>query len=214
MVFHLDKILLVCYSVCFLSLKDYSKKPVETKFTIVKQTNSQKQNWEFEKVAGSNLYFKNAKPFKTNLYNLQYIGQVSNGSIPPFLILSGRDCDECDANISVYICSPADGPLKVESGENSYSLPGTERDIEDKSMIFKARAFYGLILPNIKGVIWYQTQLMENGTLKKSVFLVNLNHPDKKEISMKDAGQLQETLKLLKQGLCKEIPGVAYNSEP
>ena len=213
MILHLDKILLVCYSVCSLNMKDYTQKPMGTQL-IEQQTDAKKQIWDFEKIAGNKLYFKNGKQFKTSLYELKYIGQVPNGNKAPFLILSGRDCDECDANISIYICSPADGPLKVESGENSYSLPGTERDLEDKNILFKARAFYGLVLSNIKGVIWYQNQLMENGTWKKSIFLVNLNHPDKKEISMKDTGQLQETLNMLKHGLCKEIPGVAYNSEP
>ena len=213
MILHLDKILLVCYTVCSLNMKDYTQKPMGTQL-IEKQTDAKKQIWDFEKIEGNKLYFKNGKQFKTSLYELKYIGQVPNGNKAPFLILSARDCDECDANSSIYICSPADGPLRVASGENSYSLPGTERDLEDKNILFKARAFYGLVLSNIKGVIWYQNQLMENGTWKKSIFLVNLNHPYKKEISMKDKGQLQETLNLLKQGLCKEIPGVAYNSEP
>jgi hypothetical protein len=213
MILHLDKILLVCYSVCFLNLKDSTSKPMKTQL-LEQQTDAKKLIWDFEKIEGNKLYFKNGEQLKTSLYELKYIGQVPNGNKAPFLILSGRDCDECDANISIYIFSPADGPLKVENGENSYSLPGTERDLEDKNILFKARAFYGLVLSNIKGVIWYQNQLMENGTWKKSIFLVNLNHPDKKEISMKDTGQLQETLNLLKQGLCKEIPGVAYNSEP
>jgi hypothetical protein len=31
---------------------------------------------------------------------------------------------------------------------------------------------------------------------------------------MKDTGQLPETLNLLKQGLCKEIPGVALTVSP
>lgn len=206
MIFHIDKILFICCSICILNLKVYKQE-------VKGQTNSQKQTWEFEKVVGSNLYFKNAKPFKTNLYNLQYIGQVSNGNSSPFLILSGRDCDECDANISIYIRLPK-GQLIVESNDIRYQLPGTERDLEDKTLIYKGRAFYGQILPNIKGVIWYQNELMENGTWEKSIYLVSLNHSDKKETTMKDQGQIQETLKLLKQGLCKEIPGTAYTSEP
>ena len=213
MILHLDKILLICYSACFLNMKAYTQKPIGTQL-IEQQADAKKQVWDFEKVAGNKLYFKNGKQFKTSLYKLKYIGQVPNANKAPFLILSGRDCDECDAKISIYICSPGDRPLKVENGENSYSLPGTERDLENKNILFKAKAFYGLVLSNIKGVIWYQNQLMENGTWKKSIFLVNLNHPDKEEISMKDTGQLRETLNLLKQGLCKEIPGVAYNSEP
>jgi hypothetical protein len=86
---------------------------------------------------------------------------VPNGNKTPFLIFSGRDCDECDANISIYIHSPSNGHLKIENGENRYGFPGSERDFENKNILYKARAFYGQVLPGIRGVIWYQKQLME-----------------------------------------------------
>jgi hypothetical protein len=57
-----------------------------------------------------------ANNLKTSLHELRYIDKY-NGNKAPFLILSGRGCDECDANISIYICSPGDVPLKVKNGE-------------------------------------------------------------------------------------------------
>jgi hypothetical protein len=170
--------------------------------------------WIFDKVEGSVLKFKGGKAFNTNLFELKYIGQVENDNKAPFLIFSGRDCDECDANISLYIHSPANGKLNVANGENQYGYPGTERDFENKSLLYKARAFYGDVMPNIKGVVWYQELAMVNGKFKKSLFLVKLDGVVKKEVVLKNTGQLQSTLGLLAQGRCKEIKGHDYLSEP
>ncbi len=170
--------------------------------------------WLFDKVDGKVLKFKNRKLFNTNLYNLKYIGQIANDNKAPFLVFSGQDCDECDANISIYIHSPSDGHLNIENGKNRYGFPGTERDIENNKPLLKSRAFYGQVLPGIKGVIWYQNQLMENNTWQKSIFLVNLNAGIKKETTSKDIEKLKVTLQLLKQGSCKEIKGIEYSSEP
>jgi len=176
--------------------------------------NKETKEWNFIKVSGHTLLFKNGKKFNTNLYNLNYIGQVRNGDKAPFLIFSGRDCNECDANISIYIHSPSNGILMPENGKNRYQQPGVEKDIEDHSILYKARAFYGEILPGIHGVLWYQDQLMENNTRQKSLFLVDIKNGIIKETILKESGQLKLTLQLLKQGFCKEIQGVSYNSEP
>lgn len=170
--------------------------------------------WIFDKIAGRVLKFKNGKAYNTELYNLSYIGQITNGSNAPFLIFSGRDCDECDANTSIYIHSPANGHLNVQNGENSYTFPGTEKDYENNKPVFKSRVFYGQVLPGVKGVIWYQEQLMENNSWQKSTFLVNLDGGVKKETTSKGVEKLKLTLQLLAQGSCKEIKGVDYTSEP
>jgi hypothetical protein len=170
--------------------------------------------WLFDKVEGKVLRFKNGKMFNTSLYSLKYIGQITNDNKAPFLIFSGRDCNECDANISIYIHSSSNGHLNVENGENRYGFPGTERDLENNKPVFKSRAFYGQVLPGIKGVIWYQNQLMENKSWQKSIFFVNLNGGVKKETTSKDVEKLKLTLQLLEQGSCKEIKGVDYTSEP
>ncbi len=211
MIYLLKKSLL--YSVLFFVFADSDSKnhPIDH---LQKQDISTGREWVFEKVKGQILKFNNGKSFNTNLYEPNYIGQIANGNKAPFLIFSGRDCDECDANISLYIHTPSNGKLIVENGENRYQYPGTERDFENKSLLYKARAFYGEVMPNIKGVVWYQEQLMENNKLKKSLFLVKLNSDVKKEVILKNTGQLQSTLVLLAQGRCKEIKGHDYLSEP
>ena len=190
--------------------KNHTTKILSYKSPQIKKSD----DWLFDKVDDKALKFKNGKVFNTNLYSLKYIGQIANDNKAPFLIFSGRDCNECDANISIYIHSPSNGHLNVENGENRYDFPGTERDLENNKPVLKSRAFYGQVLPGIKGVIWYQDQLMENKTWQKSIFLVSLNGGAKKETTSKDVEKLKLTLQLLKQGSCKEIKGVDYTSEP
>jgi len=181
--------------------------------TIKKDSLSQ-TDWTFDKVSDTKLLFIDGKSFDTKLYELKYIGQIPADKKAPFFVFSGRDCDACDANISIYIHSPADGQLIIGGGRNCYAYPGTEKHYETNEVLYKARAFYGQVLENIKGVIWYQSQLLKSGKMKQSVFLCNIVNGALKDTSFADKGQLKETLKLLDKGLCKEIQGCEYTSEP
>lgn len=170
--------------------------------------------WAFDKVRGAVLMFKEGKQFDTQIFEVKYIGQITSGSKAPYLLFTGRGCDECDANISLYIQSP-DDPYYSDEGESErYALPGKEKDFESDSLIYKSRAFYGQILPGVKGVVWYQQDLMQDNSWKKSTYLVSLEKGLKKDTLIKAWDKMPETLKLLKQGACKEIAGNTYHSEP
>ena len=177
-------------------------------------TISQAGEWIFDKVVKQSLIFKNGKSFETNLYELDYIGQVMTANKAPYLIFSGRHCDECDANISVYIHSPSDGPLTIDHGQNRYQYPGNERDFENDSLLYMSRAFYGQVLENKQGVIWYQKTLTEDNTWINDIFLVDITDGKKKEMTMKNLGQLRQTLDLMKNGKCKAIKSMDFTSEP
>lgn len=190
---------------------------LNTGFTIENNHIPQTKNtgeWIFDKVRAQTLEFKNGKSYKTDLYDLKFIGQVANNHKAPFLIFSGRDCFECDANISIYIHSPANGHLNVQNGENRYGFPGTVKDYENNQPISKSRVFYGQVLPGIKGVIWYQEELTTKNTWQKLTFLVNLNNGTKKETKTQGEEKLKLTQQLLAQSLCKEIKGMNIISEP
>jgi len=180
----------------------------------VRAQDLEKMNWNFKNISGSTINFGNGKSFNTHLYELKYIGQIPNGDQIPFFIFSGRDCNECDANISIYIHSPKDGKLTIENGQNRYQYPGKERDVEDNSLVYKGRTFYGQVLKNTIGVIWFEEQLMEDNSWRKSTYLIKISNGNKKEIVYKNSTQLAETLELLKQGLCKEIKGIDTTTEP
>ena len=206
---------LLCVLLLVSSCTTNTENKEARKINIVKQARTKDNNdWPFEKTFGSVLKFINEKEYNTNLFELKYIGQIQNGEKAPFLIFAGRECDECDANVSIYIHSPSNGLLNVENGENRYQYPGEERDFENDSLLYKSRAFYGQVLPNINGIIWYQNQLMENNSWQKSVFLIEVDQSGKRDSVLKDLGQLEQTLDLQKKGLCTEIKGLKYTSEP
>jgi hypothetical protein len=53
-----------------------------------------------------------------------------------------------------------------------------------------------------------------NNTWQSSTFVVNLSNGSKQEITIKNTEKLSLTLELLKKGICKEINGIDYHSEP
>ncbi|WP_400193027.1 hypothetical protein [Hymenobacter sp. B81] len=175
---------------------------------------AQKDAWLFQQVAGSVLKFRDGQEYDTRLLQPAYIGQIANGRQAPYLIFAGRYCNQCDANPGLYIHSPANGTLAVANGQNRYARPGTEHYYADYSPIYRARAFYGQVLDNTKGVIWYQQHRQADNSWRKSVFLVALTPGGQRDTTLADQGQLATTLKLLKQGQCREIEGSDYPSEP
>lgn len=165
---------------------------------------------------GSKLLFEGGQSFETGLFDLEYIGQINPDKKPPFLIFSGRDCNECDANISIYFHSPRNGPLDVMNGKNRYTYPGKVTHYENNHLIYEASAYYGEVLRGVNGLIWYQKSQKGKETWPESIFLARIagdsivledileNIPDKKA----------ETLALKKSGKNTEIQGREYTSEP
>src|SRR5258708_16499554 len=99
-------------------------------------------DWVFNKVDSTRLLFSNGKIVETNLFNLTYIGQIALAHKAPLLIFSGRECQGCDANISMYMHSPSDSQLEVEFGKNRYKCPGKESDYFTNKLFYTSRAFY------------------------------------------------------------------------
>jgi hypothetical protein len=194
--------------------KDSSKNKLNQTSDTLPTITKADTNWIFDKVKGSKLLFKGGQIFETTLFELEYIGQVSADNKAPYLIFSGRDCDECDASISIYIHSPSNGKIVTELGQNRYQYPGTERDIETDSILYVSKAFYGQVLENVKGIIWYENRLLENGKMGRSVFLSRIDKGILKDTTYEDEGKISKTINFVKKGICKEIIGRQYTSEP
>ncbi|SIR50317.1 hypothetical protein [Pontibacter lucknowensis] len=171
--------------------------------------------WTFEKMDDSNLVFKEGPVFDTELHELEYIGQIDIDGKAPFLVFSGRHCDECDANTSLYFHSPRNGYLNVSYGENRYLYPGKERDYETDSLLYEARAFYGEVFKGVSGIVWFQKTLMEDNSIQNSVYLAKIVGDKVVAEEVKDFNdRLKEALELNKAGKNKEIKGREYTSEP
>jgi hypothetical protein len=170
--------------------------------------------WSFSGIEGSKLLFDDGKTYETSLYHLDYIGQIVIDNKDPYFIYSGIDCDSCDADISIYIHSPSDGKLNIKNGQNRYGYPGREYDLYTDSLIYEGQAYYGEVLPSVKGIIWYQKTLKESRYWESSIFLVDISRGSKIDTFLQDKGQLKQTLSLLEDKKCIEISGHEYRSTP
>lgn len=167
---------------------------------------------EVQKVANRKVYFKSGKVFETNLFEIEFIGQLQCTQRADFLILAGRQCEECDANISIYIHSPSDGPLQDEAFQPRYGFPGKEFYYVDNRLIHESRTFWGEVLPKRFGVIWFQKQLTDKNEWVESVFLAELLN-DKIETKVVKAS-LNHLVTQVKKGTAWEIKGRDKTSEP
>ncbi len=164
--------------------------------------------WIFKKAEDHQLFFTNGRSFNTHLFDLRYIGQVTKKDRPPYLIFSGRYCEDCDAQVSIYVQSPEEGEMVVELGANRHHYAGNEKDPGTDSVVYHSRVFYGEILKDTKGIIWYQKRLTVGRTWEPDIYLIDLSGEKRKQVILKDKGQLKETLALYKKGKCSEIKGL------
>ncbi len=164
----------------------------------------------------THIKFKNGKEFRTNIKEFKLLATIITDENIPFLLFSGRDCTECDANTSIYIHSPLEGYLDGGGGKNSYTYPGKLYYYEDNSLLRKDRLFYGNCLSKTKkNVVWYTNYLGEDNKWHDQVFVVNfLNTKRENKAYEPYHSLLEKTLDYVKQGLCKEIPGIEMSSEP
>ena len=189
-------------------LKNQTKIQADSSMKVIEEAD----NWTFDTVKNRTLLFKNGLSFETGLYEIEYIGQISCDKKAPFLIYSGRDCDKCDANIAIYIHSPSDGTLAIQNGQNRYEYPGALKFYEDNRLLQTSRAFFGQVLDNVTGVIWFTK---DNSNKKPdSIYLIRLDNGLLKDTSFVSQGTIEKTLMFAGQGLCKEIPGRELTSEP
>lgn len=160
--------------------------------------------------------FPGQSSFETTLYELRYLGLLKSEKKQPFLVMAGRGCNECDANTSIYIHSPSDGPMEGEAAQRRYSYPGKSKYYATGKLVEKTRAYIGTCIPGgQEGVAWYMQSIDKKGKWQSRFFIVKvtadaieekyLSNPEKK---------LNETLRLVRQGMCKELKGVDGYTEP
>ena len=164
----------------------------------------------------STFHFKNNEAFSTNIINTEAIDTVLSKEGIPFVIFSGVDCYDCEANLAIYVHSPKAGFLDGNSGKNRYSYPGKLFYYLDNSLLHEQRLFYGNCLSQEqKNVVWYSNYLGEDGMQKKGVYVVNFVGSKRQESNQNVAySYINKTLDLVKSGQCIEILGTEMTSEP
>ena len=170
------------------------------------------QKFDGLKIEGKKIIFDDGYNFQTNIYDLGYIGQLKASKKKPFLILTGVQCDSCDAAVSIYIVSPSDGQLEKENKQKRYDLPGRVRTYDTNELIYDGRTFWGEVIPNRFGVIWFQKELNEKKEWIESVFFAELvNDTIPGQLIKSD---IKLTLSQVNKGKAWEIEGGDMTSEP
>lgn len=167
-----------------------------------------KKNWDFSHVEDKKIMFKNGESYETNLFDLKYIGELSAKNKAPFLILSGRSCDSCDENISIFIQSPSDGFMKKESEQPRYSYPGQEFDYATNDLIFESRMFLGKYAGFGPSIIWIQKDLINKPQNSIMILFVKDNKLTHTYLPF----QSQTVDEIIKS--CSELKGIKTTSEP
>ena len=154
--------------------------------------------------------------FQTTLYDLKVIGKLSTKKKFPYYILSGVGCNGCDANTSIYIHSPSDGPMKNEGEQTRFSYPGSEKDYQNGQIVSKTRMFFGDCLstyPN--AVVWFYRMLGDDKKWHDGVSVAEVK--EDRLITTELQGELpkpKDTEVAIRTGLCHELPGIAAYTEP
>jgi hypothetical protein len=170
-------------------------------------------NWDVDRINDNTIFFRNGETLVTELYDVHFIGKLKSEKVQ-LLIFSGKDCHDCCAQDAIFLYSPAEKKI-VEPEYAPYDYPGAEYSVDDSTLLYRSRMFYGKVLPNVpNGIIWYQEMLEEDGQYRKSVYLVRL---DKNRVTeqfiFENPPPVEATLRLLKSGECSELEGINYVSE-
>ncbi len=154
--------------------------------------------------------------FQTTLYDLSVIGQLRTIRKQPYYVLAGRRCEGCDANLSLYVHSPSDGPMGVESEQPRFPYPGREVFYEDSTPLYEARTFFGdcsAAHPN--AVIWFQRRIDVDGRWLATVRIAQVVGDSLTTALLETGGPaLDEVEDAVARGRCREIPGRDRTSEP
>jgi len=110
-------------------------------------------------VGDSMLRYPDGSSLSPGLSDIELLGQLPAQSAPPFVIVAGRTCTDCDALPAVLVRSPLDGRVDgTEPLRAAHPYPG--RTVDDAKGVTRsfARLFWGECLPQRPpGVVSYRT---------------------------------------------------------
>lgn len=158
----------------------------------------------------------NGSKFATTLYDLKVIGQLKSAHKLPYYVLSGIGCNGCDANVSIYIHSPSDGPMHDEGTQPRFDYPGRGFRREDHRVDSETRVFLGDCAPgHPDAVIWFYHLLGEDKQWHDSVDVAEVRGDKLFDWTPEsDVPTLAEAEDAVRKSRCTEVPGLDQFEEP
>ena len=173
--------------------------------------------------ASTRIRFRNGRTLDTGLWEVELLKVFSTRRGVPYLVLLGRSCTECDAELrAVYIRTPFELPVPHHGGiRGLFMAAGISRGIwggtEDwvDSVASDTRAFLGACLsPHGQDYVAFERYRSENGwqilTRIGSIVSDNLQ-----ERTLEGSwASLDSVLARTKKGACKELPRLEQVTPP
>jgi len=159
--------------------------------------------------------FRNRLEMRSDIVELEFIGQLSARNRPPYNIYAGRRCHGCESNRSIYIHSAFDGRMTRRT--TRYRYPGRLYGRVDGQLVEESRAFFGDCLPghSASTVVWFVRTRLDRVDWENEAQLVESLGSSLNSSILKDpAPVIEPTLELVAQGRCREIPGIRMSTEP
>jgi hypothetical protein len=168
----------------------------------------------FKLITKSHYTFRNGTKFSTNLLVFKLIDVLKTSDNHSFFFFSGRVCDQCDANMSLYVAPSDIRYFDRDNKRNQY--PGKLCHYLGGELIEETRVFYDNCLsPNELGVIWYIKYRDPNGKWREGTVHIEFKGKEAIEsVNRVNFNKLSSTLTLVKSGMCKELQGIDQISEP
>lgn len=166
------------------------------------------------------VYFASGEQFVTGLTDVQVLGSLPRVTEPPFLVLAGYGCNDCDINRNIYIHSPDAGPVEGEL-QPRYSYPGTliewDTPEPDGEVLERTRVFMGVCTERESSevVLWITELPGAGGQWDQSADLVRVEADSLRFEAVPEPLHAQSAaLKAVAAGRCREIPPLEQLREP
>ena len=159
--------------------------------------------------------FRNRSEMRSDIVELEFIGQLTARGKPPFNIYAGRRCHGCESNKSIYIHSAFQGRMSHRTPR--YRYPGRLYSRVDGQLVEETRAFFGDCVPghSASTMVWFVRTRLDRSSWENEVVLVeSLGTSLNSEVLTEPAPVIEPTLELVEQGRCREIPSVPMSTEP
>jgi hypothetical protein len=158
------------------------------------------------------IVFRNGRRFQTGLFQVEFQGLLLASPVP-YVVLTGRGCTECDANISLYILSPVGGP--AEATTRRLWAPGHETDRESRKVIRSSQAFVGQCLPGLGDVLLTYDSIIDTARQWHSGLFIAQIVADTVARELRiPPPPIATTVATVKAGRCRQIAGIDQESEP
>lgn len=165
--------------------------------------------------ANLTIEFRNREQVRSDIVELDFIGQLKARDGAPFNIYSGKRCHNCESNRAIYIHSPTEGRMTTNTMRLRY--PGRLYSRVDGSLVEENRVFFGDCLPGYSAatMVWFTRTRLDRVGWQDQVTLVESQGTSLRQKVLKDPAPLiDSTLDLVEQDRCREIPGAQLSTEP